>query len=131
MIEALAIAGGVGTSIALVGVILLAFKLSAASGRADAAKSAEIVARAETAQEQIRANGILRDRDREHERAEKAEAQLADVAARLAAADAHVADLSAKLARVVIERVKSQPPSQDGADAVNSMFSEPILPRGK
>lgn len=131
MTEVLAIAGGVGTSIALVGVILLAFKLSAASGRADAAKSAEIIARAETAQEQIRANGILRDRDREHERAEKAEAQVMDLTARLAAAETHIAELSAKLARAVIERVKSQPASQDGADAVNDVFALPWPKEGK
>lgn len=131
MTEVLAIAGGIGTSVALVGVIILAFKLSAAGKAALAAKSAEAVARGELALEQIRANGILRDRDREHAARTLAEERLADTTQRLAAAEAHVADLSAKLARAVVARVKAQPPSEDGAAAVNDLLSAPILPTRK
>ena len=118
MIEALAIAGGIGTTVALVGVVVLAFKLSSA-------RQAETAAvRDASAEREARVN-VVASRDLERERAEKAEAQIADLMKRLLATEEHVADLSAKLARAVIARAQA-PVSQDGADAVNDLFAAPL-----
>lgn len=117
--EILAIAGGLGTTGALIAVVVLALKLSGAGRRETAAVqlTAEVLAKA---------GDVAHDRDREKERADKAETQVADLMKRLLSTEAHVAELSAKLARQVIERVKAQPPSEDGAAAVNDLFSEPL-----
>lgn len=119
MIEVLAIAGGLGTAGALVAVVVLALKLSSAGRRETAAvkEKAEVV---------VAMGEVVASRDLERERADKAETQVSDLMKRLLATEAHVADLSAKLARAVVARVKEQPASQDGADAVNELFEQPL-----
>jgi len=123
-VTALALGCGGLALLAVVACFVLGLKLSAAGRRETEAVQAKA--------EMVVATGeIAADRDRHKERADKAETQVADLTKRLLTAEEHVAELAAKLARQVIQRVKEQPPSQDGADAVNQLFSRPLSGKEK
>lgn len=104
---------------------------AALAWRSAAASKDTLVARtAQLAEQQVQAGEIqstlVKQRDEEHAARTAAETQVADLMTRLLRTETQLAELAAKYAREKLARIAAQPPSQDGADAVNELFEQPL-----
>lgn len=127
MIWAVAATGGA----ALLAVIALAFKLASVSASARSATSETAAARKELADLEVSSAAAIaktvNERDVALTRAATLATQVADRDAKIATLEPQIADLAAKCARLTIKLAAQLPVSEDGAQAVNDLFSQPLI----
>ena len=121
MMEALALAGGISTAIAIVGVLILALKLSGAKDETLAANSNALA-------EKERGDTYKQGRDADAEVIAKRDAEALVAANRIAELESERNDLAKKLSEAKVAELAATPVGDRGAAAVNDMFSQPLLP---
>lgn len=98
--------------------------------KVSAAKDDNIKLKGINAEQKVEASQIqarlIVERDSALQRAGTLAAEVADRDVKIAQLEHQLADVSAKLARAVVARVKAQPPSEDGAAAVNDLLADPL-----
>lgn len=115
----LAIGAGSLALVCVVAVFVLALKLS--SARVAQNEAVEEAGREKSA----RLDAVV-ERDREHAARAAAEQRFADEHALRVAVEMQRDELSEKLSKALLSRIAVQPASQDGADAVNELFEQPL-----